>query len=214
MTTSTRLKGHALMADGAAFSQDGERLFPGKTGGWGHGRCECGIICAETDTRKARVEWHRKHRAKVAREANAPAPAKKAPAKKEAPASGTKVEFTAAKKWWRALGQDGSTVLLSDFKDVTVEFDKDALTVILQGDEDSVATAAGFLEDTWALALEEFARWKVEDPVYTARGPVAKDSYKESRERFRAQEDFLRGFCLDHEELYRVYTESALGADA
>src|SRR5699024_7813455 len=149
MTTSTRLKGHALMADGAAFSQDGERLFPGKTGGWGHGRCECGIICAETDTRKARVEWHRKHRAKGARAASAPAPATRAPGKTEAPASGTKVEFTAAKKWWRALGQDGSTVLLSDFKDVTVAFDKDARTVILQGDAGSVAKAAGFLQDTW-----------------------------------------------------------------
>lgn len=79
-TTKNSVKGHALKADGAAFTQDGERLFPGKTGGWGHGLCECGIICAETDTRKARVEWHRKHKAKAAREASAPAPAK-APAK-------------------------------------------------------------------------------------------------------------------------------------
>ena len=204
MTTSTHVEGHALQGKGAAFSQDGERLFPGKTGGWGHGLCECGQICADTGTAKARKDWHKKHVAKVAREQSAAEPE----------STGTKVEFTAAKKWWRALGQDGSTVLLSDFKDVTVTFDKDALTVVLQGDDDSVATAAGFLEDTWALALEEFARWKVEDPVYTARGPVAKDTYAESRERFRAQEDFLRRFCLDHEELYRVYTESALGADA
>lgn len=213
-TPASRIKGHALKADGAAFTQDGERLFPNTKGGRGDGLCECGIICAETDTRKARVEWHKKHRAKVAREANAPAQAKKAPAKKEAPASGTKVEFTAAKKWWRALGQDGSTVLLSDFKDVTVDFDKDARTVVLQGDPGSVKTAAGFLEDTWELALEEFARWKVEDPGYGARGPVAKDTYKESRDRFKAQEDFLRSFCLDHEELYRVYTEESLGASA
>src|SRR5690625_3558312 len=176
MTTSTNGKGHALQGKGAAFSQDGERLFPGKTGGWGHGLCECGQICADTGTAKARKDWHKKHVAKVASEANAPAPAKKAPAKKEAPATRTKVEFTAAKKWWRALGQDGSTVLLSDFKDVTVEFDKDARTVILQGDAGSVAKAAGFLQDTWEMALEEFARWKVEDPVYTARGPVAKDT--------------------------------------
>lgn len=88
-TTKNSVKGHALKADGAAFTQDGERLFPGKTGGWGHGLCECGIICAETDTRKARVEWHRKHKAKAAREASAPAPAKASAKATSSPAKAT-----------------------------------------------------------------------------------------------------------------------------
>src|SRR5699024_6694296 len=118
-----------------------------------------------------------------------------------------KVEFPHAKKWWKALGKDGAQLLLSDFP-VTVDFDDKERVLHLSGDGDVTASAEEFLDYAWALALQEFKQWKRSDAVYEARGLVTKDTYKESRDRLKAQEDFLRSVCLDHEELQRVFFAS------
>lgn len=217
MATKTAIKGHALKADGAAFDENGTRIDPATAGGDGSALCQCGALSPIAISRKARIGWHREHKADAAAEAEAPAldleapvAEDEAPAEKAEPTGPTKrVAFPHPKKWWKALGQEGSQLLISDFRDVTVDFDKDDRTVILTGSPDDTEAVAGFLEATWELALQEFKQWKRGDAVYEARGLVTKDSYKESRERLKAQEDFLREFCLDHEELSRVYFEGA-----
>ena len=204
MATATRVKGHALKADGAAFNEMGERLYPKTTSGTGSARCECRELSPEFGTRKERIDWHKAHKARHADEAPALdlEPEDEAPA--EAPAR--KVEFPHAKKWWKALGKDGALLLLSDFP-VTVDFDDKERVLHLSGDGDVTASAEDFLDYAWALALQEFKQWKRSDAVYEARGLVTKDTYKESRDRLKAQEEFLTSFCLDHEELQRVFFE-------
>ena len=206
MATATRVKGHALKADGAAFNELGERLYPKTTSGTGSARCECRELSPEYETRKERVDWHKAHKLRHAGEApvtreNVEALFDEAPLDKA-----RKVEFPHAKKWWRALGKEGAQLLLSDFP-VTVEFDDKERVLHLFGADDVAASAEEFLDYAWALALQEFKQWKRSDAVYEARGLVTKDTYKESRDRLKAQEDFLRGFCLDHEELQRVFFE-------
>lgn len=200
MATATRVKGHALKADGAAFNEMGERLYPKTTSGTGSARCECRELSPEYGTRKERVDWHKAHKLRHAGEA--PVTREEAPLDK-----GRKVEFPHAKKWWKALGKDGAQLLLSDFP-VTVDFDDKERVLHLSGADDVTASAADFLDYAWALALQEFKQWKRSDAVYEARGLVTKDTYKQSRDRLKAQEDFLRSFCLDHEELQRVFFES------
>ena len=204
MATATRVKGHALKADGAAFNEMGERLYPKTTSGTGSARCECRELSPEYETRKGRVDWHKAHKlrhageAPVTREEVEPVPA--------APEKARKVEFPHAKKWWKALGKEGAQLLLSDFP-VTVDFDDKERVIHLSGADDVTASAEEFLDYAWALALQEFKQWKRSDAVYEARGLVTKDTYKESRDRLAAQEGFLTSFCLDHEELQRVFFE-------
>ena len=206
MATATRVKGHALKADGAAFNEMGERLYPRTTSGTGSARCECRELSPEYGTRKERVDWHKAHKLRHA--AEAPVTREEAPAEPvESTGEARKVEFPHAKKWWRALGKEGAQLLLSDFP-VTVDFDDKERVLHLSGDGDVTAQAADFLDYAWALALQEFKQWKRSDAVYEARGLVTKDTYKQSRDRLKAQEDFLRSFCLDHEELQRVFFES------
>ena len=205
MATATRVKGHALKADGAAFNEMGERLYPKTTSGTGSARCECRELSPEYETRKERVDWHKAHKLRHA--AEAPVTREEAPAEPVEPTGeARKVEFPHAKKWWRALGKEGAQLLLSDFP-VTVEFDDKERVLHLFGADDVAASAEEFLDYAWALALQEFKQWKRSDAVYEARGLVTKDTYKESRDRLKAQEGFLTSFCLDHEELQRVFFE-------
>lgn len=205
MATATRVKGHALKADGAAFNEMGERLYPKTTSGTGSARCECRELSPEYETRKERVDWHKAHKLRHA--AEAPVTREEAPAEPVEPTGeARKVEFPHAKKWWRALGKEGAQLLLSDFP-VTVEFDDKERVLHLFGADDVAASAEEFLDYAWALALQEFKQWKRSDAVYEARGLVTKDTYKESRDRLAAQEGFLTSFCLDHEELQRVFFE-------
>ena len=205
MATATRVKGHALKADGAAFNEMGERLYTKTTSGTGSARCECRELSPEYETRKERVDWHKAHKLRHAGEA--PVTREEAPAEPVEPTGeARKVEFPHAKKWWRALGKDGAQLLLSDFP-VTVDFDDKERVLHLSGDGDVTASAEDFLDYAWALALQEFKQWKRSDAVYEARGLVTKDTYKESRDRLAAQEGFLTSFCLDHEELQRVFFE-------
>lgn len=205
MATATRVKGHALKADGAAFNEMGERLYPKTTSGTGSARCECRELSPEYGTRKERVDWHKAHKLRHAGEA--PVTREEAPAETVEPTGeARKVEFPHAKKWWRALGKEGAQLLLSDFP-VTVEFDDKERVLHLFGADDVAASAEEFLDYAWALALQEFKQWKRSDAVYEARGLVTKDTYKESRDRLAAQEGFLTSFCLDHEELQRVFFE-------
>ena len=207
MATATRVKGHALKADGAAFNEMGERLYPKTTSGTGSARCECRELSPEFGTRKERVDWHKAHKLRHADEAPAlelePEPEPEAPAEA---GEARKVEFPHAKKWWKALGKEGAQLLLSDFP-VTVDADDKERVLHLSGTPAVADSAADFLDYAWERALQEFKQWKRSDAVYEARGLVTKDTYKQSRERFAAQEDFLRGFCLDHEELSRVFFE-------
>lgn len=205
MATATRVKGHALKADGAAFNEMGERLYPKTTSGTGSARCECRELSPEYETRKERVDWHKAHKLRHA--AEAPVTREEAPASPVEPTGeARKVEFPHAKKWWKALGKEGAQLLLSDFP-VTVEFDDKERVLHLFGADDVAASAEEFLDYAWALALQEFKQWKRSDAVYEARGLVTKDTYKESRDRLAAQEGFLTSFCLDHEELQRVFFE-------
>lgn len=220
MATKTAIKGHALKADGAAFDENANRIDPSTAGGDGSALCQCGALSPIATSRKARIDWHKEHKADAAAEAEAPAldlePEDEAPAEApaeapvEAPADpdtpARKVEFPHAKKWWKALGKDGAQLLLSDFP-VTVDFDDKERVLHLSGADDVTDSAADFLDYAWTLALQEFEQWKRSDAVYEARGLVTKDTYKQSRDRLKAQEDFLRSFCLDHEELQRVFLE-------
>src|SRR5699024_1381109 len=138
MATATRVKGHALKADGAAFNEMGERLYPKTTAGTGSARCECRELSPNHVTRKEPVDWHNALNHRHAGEA--PVTREEAPLDK-----GRKVEFPHAKKWWRALGKDGAQLLLSDFP-VTVDFDDKERVLHLSGDGDVTASAEEFLD--------------------------------------------------------------------
>src|SRR5690625_6502403 len=147
MATATRVKGHALKADGAAFNEMGERLYPKTTSGTGAARCECRELSPEYGTRKERVDWHKAHKLRHA--AEAPVTREEAPLDKA-----RKVEFPHAKKWWKALGKDGAQLLLSDFP-VKIDFDDTERVLHLSGDGDATASAEEVLDYAWGLALPE-----------------------------------------------------------
>jgi hypothetical protein len=69
-TRVPQLEGHTLLAEGAAFRfLNGSkaayyRAFPGKTGGYGHGICQCGASSFQY-TQTDRKAWHKEHRARV-----------------------------------------------------------------------------------------------------------------------------------------------------
>src|SRR5690625_6110531 len=106
MATATRVKGHALKADGAAFNEMGERLYPKTTSGTGSARCECRELSPEYGTRKERVDWHKAHKLRHA--AEAPVTREEAPLDKA-----RKVEFPHAKKWWKARSEEHTSELQS-----------------------------------------------------------------------------------------------------
>jgi hypothetical protein len=63
---STRLAGHGLRAEGAAFTRDGRsfrRLF--EPNGPGSALCECGALSEELPNRARRKAWHRAHKDEI-----------------------------------------------------------------------------------------------------------------------------------------------------
>lgn len=67
VSTTTRVSGHALMNEGAAFRDEGERENFGRyvlgTGGAGRAKCSCGELSDPLPTSTARRAWHREHKA-------------------------------------------------------------------------------------------------------------------------------------------------------
>lgn len=66
---SDRVPGHGLRAEGAAFTDLGERVRSQGTGGVGRARCECGSTSDILGSGLARQRWHRWHKAEAAERA-------------------------------------------------------------------------------------------------------------------------------------------------
>lgn len=60
---NTRVPGHGLIAEGAAFDADGRRVFFGGVGGYGHAHCSCGEVSSFLASSTDRKIWHRAHKA-------------------------------------------------------------------------------------------------------------------------------------------------------
>jgi hypothetical protein len=57
------LRGHALIAEGAAHDADGRRVGSFMTtGGYGRALCECGEKSVELSSSNRRKDWHRDHK--------------------------------------------------------------------------------------------------------------------------------------------------------
>lgn len=74
-----RVKGHALISEGAAY-QDDPTAFAKKgrvawstIAGKGYGLCQCGAQSPILGSAGARKAWHRKHKAELMQQAGAPA---------------------------------------------------------------------------------------------------------------------------------------------
>lgn len=65
LTDSTRLVGHSLMAEGAAFDDDGERVAYNTVGGMGRGRCSCGEMSEPVPSGLQRQGWHSGHKKEI-----------------------------------------------------------------------------------------------------------------------------------------------------
>lgn len=65
------VKGHALVAEGAAFDKEGDsakrakRVRYGTVRGRGRALCECGSVSPPLDSANQRKKWHREHKAEV-----------------------------------------------------------------------------------------------------------------------------------------------------
>ena len=62
------VKGHALVAEGAAFDKEGDstkRVRYGTVAGRGRALCECGSVSPRLDSANQRKKWHREHKAEV-----------------------------------------------------------------------------------------------------------------------------------------------------
>lgn len=65
----TKVRGHALLQEGAPFNADGRTANPaGGTGGYGQARCECGATSGTLSSGSERRAWHREHKALIRRE--------------------------------------------------------------------------------------------------------------------------------------------------
>ncbi len=58
----TAVAGHALLGEGAPYSESNQRDWYGKVG---RGRCECGERSGVLPTTAARKRWHAEHKASV-----------------------------------------------------------------------------------------------------------------------------------------------------
>jgi hypothetical protein len=63
----TRVAGHALLAEGAAFNRDGQRVTMNTTAGSGHARCQCGAQSEALRSSGERRRWHVAHKAEVSK---------------------------------------------------------------------------------------------------------------------------------------------------
>lgn len=65
--STTRLSGHDLFYEGAAYDDRGHRRLSlhGGTGGVGKGKCMCGALSPKLDSGSQRKRWHRAHKVEV-----------------------------------------------------------------------------------------------------------------------------------------------------
>lgn len=75
----SRVAGHALQGEGAAFDHRGRAIRWG-TGGAGYGLCECGEKSGWLSSSTARKAWHRDHKASIQRDEKLRAELAKSPA--------------------------------------------------------------------------------------------------------------------------------------
>lgn len=61
----SRVVGHALRAEGAAFRPNGTRVWPVEKGTLHHGQCECGALSPAVLTNAQRKRWHVWHKEQV-----------------------------------------------------------------------------------------------------------------------------------------------------
>lgn len=64
----SRLAGHELMDEGAAFFKEGRyilRAYANTTGGAGLARCSCGALSEVLDSGAKRKAWHRGHKDEI-----------------------------------------------------------------------------------------------------------------------------------------------------
>jgi hypothetical protein len=70
----TRVKGHTLANEGAAFDNDGNRITFGHrilgSSGEGHPKCSCGALGPWLDSGRQRRVWHRLHKQHVSGQAS------------------------------------------------------------------------------------------------------------------------------------------------
>jgi hypothetical protein len=59
---NTRLSGHALRLEGAAYLESGDRWIREDPNGPGAGRCSCGAVSGTLPSRAARKRWHFQHK--------------------------------------------------------------------------------------------------------------------------------------------------------
>lgn len=62
---NTRLSGHELLDEGAAYVKAGRwshRIHYRGTGGTGRGKCSCGMVSEVLDSGTKRKAWHREHK--------------------------------------------------------------------------------------------------------------------------------------------------------
>lgn len=57
-----RVAGHSLLAEGAAFDDDGERISWNTTGGEGRAKCSCGALSEPLVSGIKRRDWHNEHK--------------------------------------------------------------------------------------------------------------------------------------------------------
>lgn len=71
---STRLAGHELLDEGAAYVKAGRwshRITPRGTGGEGRGKCSCGVVSEILKSGNQRKAWHRDHKEAMKKQAEA-----------------------------------------------------------------------------------------------------------------------------------------------
>lgn len=66
MGNSTRVPGHALIAEGEPYYENGRQRFLWRgDGGEGRALCECGELSEALPFGDARKRWHRQHKEEV-----------------------------------------------------------------------------------------------------------------------------------------------------
>ena len=71
MSKNSRVAGHELQAEGAAYQKSAFHRYPYRvrtigTGGLGFGLCSCGARSGVLNSGNLRKAWHRNHKAEVA----------------------------------------------------------------------------------------------------------------------------------------------------
>lgn len=188
MIENTQPKGttmkHTLKADGAAFSEDGERFQLDTTGGNGHALCSCGATSGILKSRAARKLWHKGHAANP----EAEAPAEATTPKKEKPVTTTKAKETEApaedregwtlefselgKYYARSAGLHGAEAVGAVYG---VEASLTGSTLTLYGAAEDVDTVIEKLVPLWAAAKVAHRAWRKADETYSAITKDRKD---------------------------------------